>query len=436
MSALPHRRSSRDAAVPAAPTEPPVTNKWRPPSTEKGFRQRMTAEEEIQISTDISVLQSWVNDALMQIEPCAQILRRTSKRKETTSAMHVDRLTEAVQESLSLRPRPRTALQISGIWKQIEERRWRLAMSGYRIAVGEARKMTGRGLDLEDLIHEGVIGLVDAAKRFDPKRNLRFSTYARWWVRARMMRSIDTKGSSIRLPGGLLEVIRRIEMVKAQLEKQDGSWTEEQIADLLAMEVSAVRSACQAYEDTQAVSLASTPSSNNNEQNTKSLEDHLSSDDPSPEHSAIVSEVEEATRVAIERLDPKYRQAIRLYLGFDKTSDERVWTLQGAAEVAGVSRERIRQILLGVRTQISADLSPPASSDPAPAAPSAEEIVEILRERKRASSHKITTALYGLTYRTAHLSLVEVVLSSLEESGLVVAFTSDRKVLWGLRNEL
>ena len=64
-------------------------------------------------------------------------------------------------------------------------------MSGLRIAHGEARKLAGPFLDEEDLVQEGYIGLLRAAKRFDPDRGIRFSTYARWWVRAQMTRAID-----------------------------------------------------------------------------------------------------------------------------------------------------------------------------------------------------------------------------------------------------
>ena len=83
-------------------------------------------------------------------------------------------------------------------------------MSGRRIAHGEARKLAGPFMDEEDLVQEGYIGLLRAAKRFDPDRGIRFSTYARWWVRAQMTRAIDHTGRPVRLPGCAVEQTRNL----------------------------------------------------------------------------------------------------------------------------------------------------------------------------------------------------------------------------------
>jgi RNA polymerase sigma factor (sigma-70 family) len=83
-------------------------------------------------------------------------------------------------------------------------------MSGRRIAHGEARKLAGPFMDEEDLVQEGYIGLLRAAKRFDPDRDIRFSTYARWWVRAQMTRAIDHTGRPVRLPGCAVEQTRNL----------------------------------------------------------------------------------------------------------------------------------------------------------------------------------------------------------------------------------
>src|SRR5690606_4155321 len=101
------------------------------------------------------------------------------ERAERTRAGQVDRLEEAVEtiwreyrDDPGLKARARRA---RGAWAQSEALRWKLAMSGRRIAHGEARKLAGPFMDEEDLVQEGYIGLLRAAKRFDPDRNIRFS---------------------------------------------------------------------------------------------------------------------------------------------------------------------------------------------------------------------------------------------------------------------
>ncbi|MCO4748301.1 MAG: sigma-70 family RNA polymerase sigma factor [Proteobacteria bacterium] len=116
-----------------------------------------------------------------------------------------------------------------GAWAEAEDVRWTLAMSGKRIAHGEARKLAGPFMDEADLVQEGYIGLLRAAKRFDPDREIRFSTYARWWVRAQMTRAIDHTGRPVRLPGCAVEQTRNL---RKAIKRFDTQGMEYSIADL------------------------------------------------------------------------------------------------------------------------------------------------------------------------------------------------------------
>ncbi|MBN1335182.1 MAG: sigma-70 family RNA polymerase sigma factor [Deltaproteobacteria bacterium] len=98
------------------------------------------------------------------------------------------------------------------------ELRWQLAMSCRRIAHGEARKMAHGHPDVEDLVQEGYIGLLRAAKRFDPERGIRFSSYARWWARAQMTRSLEMGGSLVRIPSSAALQIRNLQRERSQAE--------------------------------------------------------------------------------------------------------------------------------------------------------------------------------------------------------------------------
>ena len=176
--------------------------------------ERLTAEQEKSIARHIRKGETIALDAIAELEMAQEILQRKPERVERTRAGAVDRLEGAVEavwreskKNPGMKSKARVAKQA---WNEAEALRWRLAMSGRRIAHGEARKLAGPFMDEEDLVQEGYIGLLRAAKRFDPDRGIRFSTYARWWVRAQMTRAIDHTGRPVRLPGCAVEQTRNL----------------------------------------------------------------------------------------------------------------------------------------------------------------------------------------------------------------------------------
>ncbi|MBN2801130.1 MAG: sigma-70 family RNA polymerase sigma factor [Deltaproteobacteria bacterium] len=184
--------------------------------------ERLTAEEEKEIAREILRLEAEAREFLATVPLAGDLLGTLPTRSERTRAGSVDRLESAVdalwkagKESPTVKPLARKA---KGLWAQAEANRWRLAMSGRRIAHGEARKLAGPFLDEEDLVQEGYVGLLRAAKRFDPDRGIRFSTYARWWVRAQMTRAIDHTGRPVRLPGCAVEQTRNLHKAKKRFE--------------------------------------------------------------------------------------------------------------------------------------------------------------------------------------------------------------------------
>ena len=117
------------------------------------------------------------------------------------------------------------AVQASRHWDEAESLRWQLAMSAMRIARGEARKLACSLMAEEDLVQEGYIGLLRAARRFDPDRGIRFTTYARWWVRAQMTRALETAGRMVRLPGGAVEQLRSLQRAMERLDQAGIDYT-------------------------------------------------------------------------------------------------------------------------------------------------------------------------------------------------------------------
>lgn len=393
---------------------------------------RLSAEEELLLSNSIWEHQSRIEDLLLEIPEAAEVMGRRTKRRETTNSRHVDRMATAVVLVKRMRPRPSSALQIMGLWAKAEEKRWTLAMSGYRIAVGEAKKMGGRGLAHEDLVQEGVVGLLDAAKRFDPKRQLRFSTYARWWVRARMMRAIDTTGSTVRLPGGVLEKLRRLEMLKAKLERVFGRWDEEQLALEVGLGVDEVRDILATNDETQVVSLLSS-GSDDGQRERRSLEERLSDESsvPADKVSEWAEKLETLKRVVSE-LPDHHRHVVSLYLGLSEDDQSTTpWTLQSAAEQIGISRERVRQLLLQVVNKVNAELS----SEDFGSIPSAtvDDVLEAVPPGARCTSKSIAIRVFGPQVRQDHVRVIEQHLLDLRKQGLVDLESRERRDLWSLR---
>ncbi|MEZ4316619.1 MAG: sigma-70 family RNA polymerase sigma factor [Myxococcota bacterium] len=206
--------------------------------------ERLTADEEKDLARAIHKAEAVARSAVADLEVATSILQNSPSRVEKTRAGSVDRLEAAIEAVWHASKRAadtgtegpsdelkQKARKARTAWAEAEALRWKLAMSGRRIAHGEARKLAGPFMNEEDLVQEGYIGLLRAAKRFDPDRDIRFSTYARWWVRAQMTRAIDHTGRPVRLPGCAVEQTRNLRKAMKRFDSDGGSYTMHELAD-------------------------------------------------------------------------------------------------------------------------------------------------------------------------------------------------------------
>jgi RNA polymerase primary sigma factor len=213
----------------------------------------------------------------------------------------------------------------------------RLVEANLRFVVSYAKRYRGLGLSFLDLIHEGNLGLMEAAERFDPERNVKFISYAVWWVRQRIFHALSEQTRAFRLPpklsGQISKVVLARQQLSAQLERTPTAaelaakteMTEQQLSDLL-----------QVAGDDLSLSTAV------GEDGTLELGDTLEQETiPSVELEMIKSSIEGQIRAMVAELDEKEREVIRMRFGLD---GEEPRTLQEIGDALGVSRERIRQI--------------------------------------------------------------------------------------------
>jgi RNA polymerase primary sigma factor len=223
------------------------------------------------------------------------------------------------------------------IQKGDEEAVRKLVESNLKFVVSYAKRYRGLGMAFLDLIHEGSLGLMEAARRFDPDRNVKFISYAVWWVRQAIFHALSEQGRVFRLPQKLSSQVSKMGTARSKLaaELERPPTTEELAAKTDMKKEEVERLLRVGGED---LSLSATVG----EDGTLELGDTLEQDSvPSVELEMIRNSFEEQIRTMVSELDEKEREVIRMRFGLD--GDE-ARTLQEIGEALGLSRERIRQI--------------------------------------------------------------------------------------------
>jgi RNA polymerase primary sigma factor len=262
-----------------------------------------------------------------EMEAMARII--AAAQKQIKAVEEEAKLTEAVLRE--------TVHEIQHGERMAEKAKAELIKANLRLVVSIGKKYTNRGLQFLDIIQEGNIGLMKAVDKFDYKRGFKFSTYATWWIRQAITRSIADQARTIRIPVHMIETLNKLIRTSRYLVQKLGREpTPDEIAERMELPLDKVRKAMRIAKEP--ISLE-TPIG---EEEDSHLGDFIEDKSAvSPSDAVISIDLAEQTRKVLATLTPREEKVLRMRFGIGEKSDH---TLEEVGQDFEVTRERIRQI--------------------------------------------------------------------------------------------
>jgi RNA polymerase primary sigma factor len=246
-----------------------------------------------------------------------------------------------------------------------------LVLSNLAFVFKIANEYKNMGLPIEDLVNEGALGVMEAARHFDPARGTRFLTYAVWWIRKGMLRAVARHGALVQVPIYQLKKLRSVANARRQLSKEFGREADrEEIAREMQIALSKIDAILQVRS--RELSLDDTLGPDSDTPLSDRLADERS---VNPENEFLRHENEELVRWAVGTLDEEERSVIMSRFGLE---GGRVSTLREIGVRLGVSRERIRQLEVRAKNRLRKAITGQRRLFPAP------------RDRRRVAAHTTT----------------------------------------------
>ena len=234
-----------------------------------------------------------------------------------------------------------TAQQEVAIAKRVragdDEAMQELVKRNLRFVISVAKKYQNRGLALTDLIGEGNVGLLTAARKFDPDQGVKFISYAVWWIRQAILASLARQGRTVRVPlnrtADLSRIVRTAETLRQELRREP---TPEEIAHATGLSLDVVQSLAALNTSEVRLDAPLDP-----EGDRSLIERFIADEQGDPEERAMDKFLSEEIESALRTLPPRDAKVLRLYFGLDGGREH---TLEEIGGMLGVTRERVRQL--------------------------------------------------------------------------------------------